>query len=368
MLAERSQQASAEAAAARAKTAPRPDTQQMPLAAETPRQGELFPRERTPVQGELFPETVAQPKAPKAGEFAISPEALAMQERVAQVRGEQSKVAAGLAERRAKETAAAEAKYRAELENKPPSVKDKLLSAAEKTVVPTQGVLGAAQQTKVPPRPEKRPYEAWEKDFVGTDAKLLPAPEDLSKKEKKDVVADVKASPEGKEIKKSGLNLTDKDWLNMGLNLLSAKSEGQQGLQGFLSNVGTAGTATLAQKQDREKAEAAKAFQDIQGRYYETIASNIGKAQGDERMIDRMKDPAFAAAAEEFYGMKQTDRTNMAGLVTAYNQAKLLDPTAAGLKFHEWAKREGIPLSQTQQASIDPAAMEIYNRVMNKGG
>jgi hypothetical protein len=362
MLAERSKQASAEAAAARAKTTPRPDTQQMPLAAE-PVQGELFPRERTPVQGELFPETVAQPKAPKAGEFAIGPEALAMQERIAQVRGEQSKVAAGLAERRAKDAAAAEAKYRAELENKTPSIKDKLLNAAEKTVVPTQGVLGAAQQTKVPPRPEKRPYEAFEKDFVGTDARLIPAPEDLSKKEKKEVVADVKASPEGKEIKKTGLELSDKDWLNMGLNLLSAKSEGQQGLAGFLSNVGTAGKETLAQKQEREKIEAAKAFQDIQGRYYETIAGNIGKPQGEERMIERIakeQGMSFADAAEQFYTMRQPDRTNIAALTKVYEDAKLYNPAYKDLTFQQWLQANGI--GQSQSAGLSAAGQEAFSR------
>ena len=370
MLAERSKQASAEAAAARAKTAPRADTQQIPLAAETPRQGELFPREPVPVQGELFPETVPQPKPLKPGEFPIHPDTLAMQERIAQVRGEQSKVAAGLAERRAKEAAAAEAKYRAELEApKPKSALDKVINAADK--VPVQGTLGAAQQGQNRPV-EKRPYEAFEENFTAPETNYkLPAPEDLTKKEKKDVISDVKASPEGKEVKKAGMDFSDKDWLNLGLNLLSAKSEGQYGVSGFLSNLGTAGKETLAQKQEREKIEAAKAFQDIQGKYYAGITENLGKPQGEERLIARMADEQkipFSDAAEQYYGMKQTDRTNMAGLVTAYNQAKLLDPSAAGMTFHQWAKANGIPLSQTQQTAIDPAVMDIYNRVMKKGG
>ena len=359
-LSERAQQASAEAAAARAKTAPRPDTQQMPLAAETPIQGELFPRERTPVQGELFPETVSQPKARKPGEYAIAPETIAMQERAAQIRGEQSKVAAALAERRAKDAAAAEAKYRAELENKPPSIKDKLINAADKTVVPTQAIVSAAQQAKNTP-PEKRPYEAFEQNFRGTDARLLPAPEDLSKKEKKEVVADVKASPEGKEIKKSGLELSDKDWLNMGLNLLSSKSEGQQGLQGFLSNVGTAGTATLAQKQEREKIEAAKAFQDIQGRYYETIAKNIGTPQGEERIIQRYQtDPDFAAAYDRMQGSKN-DRLNVAALTKVFEEAKMLNPKYKDLTFAQWMQMNGI--GSQQSASISsPEVQDAVNR------
>jgi len=197
-------------------------------------------------------------------------------------------------------------------------------------------------------------------------------PEDfIPKPVKKEVIAETKASPEGKEVKKAGMDFSDKDWLNLGLNLLSAKSEGQRGIQGFLSNLGTAGKETLVQKQEREKTEAAKAFQDIQGKYYTGITENLGKPQGEERLIARMAEEQqipFSDAAEQYYGMRQTDRTNVAGLVTAYNQAKLLDPSAAGMSFQQWAKANGIPLSQTQQTAIDPAAMEIYNRVMKKGG
>jgi len=361
-LSERAKQASAEAAAARAKTEPRADTQQMPLAAEEPRQGELFPREPVPVQGELFPETVPQAKPPKAGEFAIAPETLAWQERAAQVRGEQSKVAAGLAERRAKEAAAAEAKYRAELAApKPKSTLDKVINAADK--IPVQGTLGAAQQGQNRP-PEKRPYEAFEEGFTAPETNYkLPAPEDLSKKEKKEVVAETKASPEGKEVKKAGMDFSDKDWLNLGLNLLSAKSEGHQGIQGFLGNLGTAGKETLAQKQEREKIEAAKAFQDIQGRYFETIAGNIGKPQGEERMIERLaKDQgmSFADAAEQFYTMRQPDRTNIAALTKVYEDAKLYNPAYKDLTFQQWLQANGI--GQPQSAGLSAAGQEAFSR------
>jgi lysozyme len=199
------------------------------------------------------------------------------------------------------------------------------------------------------------------------DAPVMPAPEDLTKKEKKDVVAEVKASPEGKEIKKTGLDLTDKDWLNMGLNLLSAKSEGQQGLQGFLSNVGTAGTATLAQKQDREKAEAAKAFQDIQGRYYETIAGNIGKPQGEERIIRAYQsDPDFAAAYDKMQSTK-TDRFNIAGAMEVWRKDQEMSPKENQMPFEQWLQKNYPSMIATQQAAITPEVMEIYNRVMKKG-
>jgi len=364
MLAERSKQASAEAAAARAKTAPRADTQQMPLAAEPVPQQMSLPgmEQRVPQQMSLPGMEAPAPKALKPGEHAIAPETIAMQERAAQVRAEQAKGTAASAEVRAKDAAAAEAKYRAELENKPPSVKDKLLNAAEKTIVPTQGVLGAAQQGQNRPA-EKRPYEAWEKDFVGTNAQLLPPPADLSKTEKKEVIDETKKSPEGKEIKKTGLNLTDKDWLNMGLNLLSAKSEGQQGISGFLSNVGTAGKATIEQKQEREKIEAAKAFQDIQGRYYETIAGNIGKPQGEERMIERIakeQGMSFADAAEQFYTMRQPDRTNIAALTKVYEDAKLYNPAYKDLTFQQWLQANGI--GQSQSAGLSAAGQDAFSR------
>jgi lysozyme len=186
-------------------------------------------------------------------------------------------------------------------------------------------------------------------------------PEDfIPKPVKKDIVAETKASPEGKEIKKTGLELSDKDWLNMGLNLLSAKSEGQQGLQGFLSNVGTAGKETLAQKQEREKIEAAKAFQDIQGRYYETIASNIGKPQGEERIIrEYASNPDFAAAYDSMMSAKN-DRLNVAALTKVFEEAKLLNPKYKDMTLQQWMQANGI--GQPQSAGLSAAGQEAFSR------
>jgi hypothetical protein len=155
--------------------------------------------------------------------------------------------------------------------------------------------------------------------------------------------------------------------LNLGLNLLSTKSEGQYGVQGFLSNLGTAGKETLVQKQEREKAEAAKAFQDIQGRYYETIAGNIGKPQGEERIIQRYQsDPDFAAAYDSMQGVKN-NRANIAGMMESWRRDQEMVPQDQRMDFEPWLKKN-YPSMSSQQTAIDPAVMEIYNRVMKKGG
>lgn len=134
--------------------------------------------------------------------------------------------------------------------------------------------------------PEKRPYEAWEPDFVDRDrtfeSKLETKPEE-------------KAAPaaEAPAAKKTGLGaLTDEDWLTMGLNMLQAPA-GQPGgaLSQLASNIGRSGLATLGEKRAREQRELDQAYKQTMEGYYKGLTGQLGRPGEDERIIQQiMKD------------------------------------------------------------------------------
>jgi len=110
-----------------------------------------------------------------------------------------------------------------------------------------------AEEPAQPITPEQRNTTAASmqsmQDALNRDteaAKKIPAPEDLSKKEKDSVIALAK---ENAPAKTKGF--TNDDWLQFGLSLMAGTS------RYALQNVGTAGMAALAGKKEREKEERA---------------------------------------------------------------------------------------------------------------
>lgn len=195
----------------------------------------------------------------------------------------------------AREVARAEAASKAGIKPSPTALYPKFGGIAN--IIPG-AIAGAADargaETAIPPTPAKP--EAWEENFVGTDARLANVePETVVPK-----VDEVKPSPDAPvtttvtapEEKKTGLaGLTDDDYLTLGLHML-ANAGPRKGtpLQDLLSNVGTAGIATLGARKEREKLamekakeERAKQFQDIQGKYYGAMTKRFGEPSEEIR-------------------------------------------------------------------------------------
>jgi len=117
-------------------------------------------------------------------------------------------------------------------------------------------------------------------------ARLIPKPEDLSKKEKEKIVDLAK---ENAPAKTKGF--TNDDWLQFGLSLMAGTS------RYALQNVGTAGMAALAGKKEREKEERA-------------IAAKVLDKTDMTKVIDRLMKDDPSLSYREAYEIFQQGKTN----------------------------------------------------------
>ena len=117
-------------------------------------------------------------------------------------------------------------------------------------------------------------------------ARNIPKPEDLSKKEKKEVIDLAK---ENAPAKTKGFN--NDDWLQFGLALMAGTS------RYALQNVGTAGMSALAGKKEREKEERA-------------IAAKVLDKTDMTKVIDRLMKDDPKLTYREAYEIFQQGKTN----------------------------------------------------------
>ena len=117
-------------------------------------------------------------------------------------------------------------------------------------------------------------------------AKNIPKPEDLSKKEKKEVI---ELAKENAPAKTKGFN--NDDWLQFGLALMAGTS------RYALQNVGTAGMSALAGKKEREKEERA-------------IMSKMMDKTDMTKVIDRLMKDDPTLTYREAYEIFQQGKTN----------------------------------------------------------
>ena len=117
-------------------------------------------------------------------------------------------------------------------------------------------------------------------------ARNIPKPEDLSKKEKKEVI---ELAKENAPAKSKGFN--NDDWLQFGLALMAGTS------RYALQNVGTAGMSALAGKKEREKEERA-------------IMSKMMDKTDMTKVIDRLMKDDPKLTYREAYEIFQQGKTN----------------------------------------------------------
>jgi lysozyme len=84
--------------------------------------------------------------------------------------------------------------------------------------------------------------------------------------------------------KKAGFEMTDEDWLNLGLGLLSGGPREGDAIQDLLAKTGKAGISALAARKEREKAALAKEHQADLREYYKAL-----KSSPNERIFDLIK-------------------------------------------------------------------------------
>jgi hypothetical protein len=376
-LTERAKQANIDAAAARAKVKQRPDTQTMPLAAEPLR----------PVQGDLFPETLKQPeqmvlpgfeapgvkpvKPVKPGEFPIEPETIKWQEKAAEVRNQQSKVAAALAERRAKETAEAQKRLadRLEAEKGKKGLGETVLDQAGKVVEPVRKTaevaVGAAASRDADAEAAGVVQEGTGVDFAGEAQKwrdrYKKGPETFESKVEDDSnakAAGAVLAPQAPAKETTGL--TNDDYLTMGLNMLQAGPGTGNTFSDLASNVGRSGLATLTSRKEREKLAAEKQFKDIYSKYYTGITEQLGKPTGEERSIQRYaNDPKYAAAFDAMQGVKN-DRMNIAALSKVFEEAMAYNPAYRDITLQQWMKMNGIGAQEAN--GINPSVLPLVQQ------
>jgi hypothetical protein len=169
-------------------------------------------------------------------------------------------------------------------------------------------------------------------------AKNIPKPEDLSKKEKKEVIDLAK---ENAPAKTKGFN--NDDWLQFGLALMAGTS------RYALQNVGTAGMSALAGKKEREKEERA-------------IMSKMMDKTDMTKVIDRLMKDDPKLTYREAYEIFQQGKTN-ADLIARGLGAKELDANSRAVKVYQQAK-EAIDSSiigiTGRSATATPAQKKAY--------
>jgi hypothetical protein len=169
-------------------------------------------------------------------------------------------------------------------------------------------------------------------------AKKIPKPEDLSKKEKKEVIDLAK---ENAPAKTKGF--TNDDWLQFGLSLMAGTS------RYALQNVGTAGMAALAGKKEREKEERA-------------IAAKVLDKTDMTKVIDRLMKDDPKLSYRDAYEVYQSGKTN-AELLARGLDIKGQDAISRAVKVYQQAK-EAIDSSiigiTGRSATATPAQKQAY--------
>ena len=169
-------------------------------------------------------------------------------------------------------------------------------------------------------------------------AKKIPAPEDLSKKEKDSVIALAK---ENAPAKTKGF--TNDDWLQFGLSLMAGTS------RYALQNVGTAGMAALAGKKEREKEERA-------------IAAKMMDKTDMTKVIERLMRDDPKLSYRDAYEIYQQGKTN-ADLIARGLEIKGQDAISRAVKVYQQAK-EAIDSSiigiTGRSATATPAQKQAY--------
>jgi muramidase (phage lysozyme) len=159
----------------------------------------------------------------------------------------------------------------------------------------------AASQATVPPAEVKRPYEAFEEGFTAPETNYqLPKPETFPAP-----TAEQAAAPTAAEAKK-GFNLSDEDWLNLGLGLLSGGPREGNALQDLMAKTGKAGISALAARKEREKAKEESDFKKLMGKYYQDIGAAQSRPGETERMINQIakdNNMSFTDALREYKSM-----------------------------------------------------------------
>lgn len=145
--------------------------------------------------------------------------------------------------------------------------------------------LGAkvAEQTTTPPAaPAAKEYPADDSYMTSGmgDYKFDSKPSDFAPKPEAPR-ADTQKFP---LEKKEGFGLTDEDWLNLGLGLLSGGPREGNALQDLLAKTGKAGISALGARKEREKAALAKEHQADLREYYKSL-----KSSPNERIFDLIK-------------------------------------------------------------------------------
>ena len=161
---------------------------------------------------------------------------------------------------------------------------------------------GAANIAKRSTAPAgERPYEAFEEGFTAPETnyqkpvETFPAPE-------KDLT---EAPATAAEAKKAGFNLSDEDWLNLGLGLLKGGPRQGNAIQDLLSKTGEAGLSTLAARKEREKAKEESEFKKLMGQYYKDIGAAQSRPGETERIINQIAKDEGIPFSEAFGRYKE---------------------------------------------------------------
>lgn len=207
----------------------------------------------------------------------------------------------------------------------------RLAGIEQLTSVP--GLAGEAAGV-VPPAPTKRPYEAWEADFVDRD-RTPSAPTPLEEEKKVEPPAPTPA--------KTGLGaLTDEDWLTMGLHMLQAPA-GQPGgaLSQLAANVGRSGLATLGEKRAREQRELDRMYRQTMEGYYKGLTGQLGKEPEEIRTLRTLQgDPKLMDAYRQM--QEARDITGQrARLIQQFYSAQMMGQLPADMTLDQWLAKVG---------------------------
>ena len=168
----------------------------------------------------------------------------------------------------------------------------------------------------------------------------IPKPEDLSKKEEKEVIALAKENAPS-SAKTKGFN--NDDWLQFGLSLMAGTS------RYALQNVGTAGMAALAGKKEREKEERA-------------IAAKMMDKTDMTKVIERLMRDDPKLSYRDAYEVYQSGKTN-AELLARGLDIKGQDADSRARKIYQdaLAKLDASILGITaRSATATPAQKQAY--------
>jgi muramidase (phage lysozyme) len=155
------------------------------------------------------------------------------------------------------------------------------------------GAANIAKRATEPPG--ERPYEAFEEGFTAPETnyrkpETFPAP-----------TAEPRADSQQLPIqKKEGFGLSDEDWLNLGLGLLSGGPREGNAIQDLLSKTGKAGISALAARKEREKTAQESEFKKLMGKYYQDIGAAQSRPGETERIVQQIAKDEGVPFSEAF--------------------------------------------------------------------